>query len=59
MGSNQGKRKTVDGDEQDCYTRWRHMLVWTGRAGAVKKVKRRTHKRERQEWKKRVDRDSE
>jgi hypothetical protein len=36
-------------DEQDAYTAWRHLLCYMGRAGAVKKVKRRTHKRERRE----------
>lgn len=36
-------------DEQDAYTGWRRVLSWTQRAGAVKAVKRRTHKRERRE----------
>lgn len=38
-------------DEQDAYTRWRKVLIYLGRPGVVKKIKRRTHKRERQEGK--------
>lgn len=38
-------------DEEDVYTGWRKLLCWTARPGAVKKVKRRTHKRERREAK--------
>lgn len=49
---NANHRRAVNGDEQDCYTGWRKVMKWTQRAGAVKKVKKRTHKRERQEWKK-------
>lgn len=45
------RRQIKDWDEQDAYTRWRHLLVYLGRAGAVKKVKRRTHRRERREGK--------
>ena len=43
------KRIIKTGDEQDVYTGWRKYLYWTARPGAVKKVKRRTHKRERRE----------
>jgi hypothetical protein len=52
MASNQERRRITNGDEQDVYTGWRKVYVWTKRAGAVKAVKRRTHKRERQEGKK-------
>ena len=45
------KRIIKNWEEQDAYTGWRKMLVWTSRAGAVKAVKRRTHKRERREAK--------
>ena len=45
------KRIIKGWDEQDVYTGWRKYLVWTSRAGAVKAVKRRTHKRERREAK--------
>ena len=44
-------RRIVHWDEADAYTGWRHRLAWLRRAGGVKKVKRRTHKRERQEGK--------
>jgi hypothetical protein len=43
------KRRIVSGEEQDAYTGWRHVLIYMGRPGAVKSVKRRTHKRERRE----------
>lgn len=44
--ANAVRRKAVNGDEQDVYYA-RRRYVWTQRAGAVKAVKRRTHKRER------------
>ena len=43
------KRIIKGWDEEDVYTGWRKYLAWTSRPGAVKKVKRRTHKRERRE----------
>jgi len=49
-----GKRRAVNGDEQDAYTAWRHVLCYLGRPGVVKAIKRRTHKRERREWKREV-----
>jgi hypothetical protein len=42
------RRRIVTGDEVDAYT-WRRFYCWTQKAGAVKAVKRRTHKRERKE----------
>lgn len=44
-----GRRPIRDYDEQDAYTGWRAVLCCMQRAGAVKKVKRRTHRRERRE----------
>ena len=44
-------RRIVTGEEQDAYTGWRRYLCSMQRAGAVKQVKRRTHKRERREAK--------
>lgn len=44
-------RRIVNADEQDAYTRWRRLLCYTQRAGVVKAIKRRTHKRERREGK--------
>ena len=44
-------RAIVTADEQDAYTRWRHVLRYLSRPGAVKAVKRRTHRRERREGK--------
>lgn len=40
-------RQIVSGDEQDAYTGWRKVLIYLSRPGVVKKIKRRTHKRER------------
>ena len=45
------KRRRVNGDEQDAYSQWRHLLCYLQRAGVVKKIKRSTHKRERREGK--------
>lgn len=48
-------RRTTNGDERDAYSRWRHVFNW--RAGDIKAIKRRTHKRERQNWKADLRRD--
>jgi len=40
-------RAIITGEEQDAYTSWRKVLAWTQRSGAVKAVKKRTHRRER------------
>lgn len=48
------KRRIITWDEEDVYTVWRKMYCWTQRAGAVKKVKKRTHRRERREGKKEI-----
>lgn len=45
------RRRILHEEEHDVYTKWRKLLYWTQRPGAVKKVKRRTHKRERREAK--------
>lgn len=42
-------RRIVTADEQDAYTSWRKVYCYLQRAGAVKQVKRRTHRRERRE----------
>lgn len=39
------KRACANGDEQDAFTGWRHVLSW--RAGELRKIKRRASKRER------------
>ena len=43
------KRLIKTASEQDAYTSWRKMLIW--RAGAVKQIKKATHRRERREAK--------
>lgn len=48
-----GRRKRVDGDEQDAYSRrWRRMFFW--KTGQLAKVKRGTHKRERKDAKRQI-----
>jgi hypothetical protein len=44
-------RAVKSGDEQDVLTPARRFYVWTQRAGACKKVKRRANRRERREGK--------
>ena len=51
MRSEMGRMRIVTSEEQDCYTGWRKLFIYTQRAGAVKSVKRRTHKRVRREGK--------
>lgn len=48
------KRQAVGGDEQDVFSRWRHVLKWTQRPGAIKRVKQRANRRERRTTKQRV-----
>jgi hypothetical protein len=43
------RRRSVTWDEQDAYSGWRRLLASFQRAGAVKRVKTRTHRRERRE----------
>lgn len=50
MGTSGDKRRMRTGDEYDAYCRnWRQMYVYLSRPGVVRKIKRRTHKRERRE----------
>ena len=42
-------RRIVTTEEQDAYTAWRHLYCYLAKPGAVKQVKRRTHRRERRE----------
>lgn len=41
-----------DGDTHDAFSAWRTILVCLGRAGVIKKTRRRFHKRTRREAKK-------
>lgn len=41
------KRICTNGDEQDAYSPWRKYIF--AKAGQVKRIKKRTHKRERHE----------
>ncbi len=45
------RRAAKSAEEADAYGRWRHVLCYLDRPGAVKKIKRRTHRRERREGK--------
>ena len=48
--SNTQKRGVKTYGEQDAYTEWRKLYCYLSRAGAVKSIKRMTHKRERRGW---------
>lgn len=43
------KRRIVTADEQDAYTSWRKFYMYLQCPGAVRDIKRRTHRRERRE----------
>lgn len=48
-------RKIKSSEENDVYSRWRYIYIWpTQRPGRIKKIKRRTHKRERREGKRAI-----
>ena len=52
-----GRRAIVGWDEEDAYTGWRKLLCYLdNRAGAVKYIKRKTHRRERREAKQAIRR---
>ena len=51
------KRKMVGAEEYDAYTPWRKYYCYLARPGTVKKIKRRTHKRERREGRSAGDRE--
>lgn len=48
------KRRIVTWDEEDAYTSWRKYYCYLSKAGAVKAIKKRTHRRERREGKKEI-----
>jgi len=53
-------RRAIEGlDEEDAYTAWRRMYRYLDHAGAVKFVKRKTHRRERRESKRALRRGDE
>lgn len=52
------KRRIKTAEEQDVHTGWRRLFVWTSRAGATSRVKRRTRRRERREGKRETRMDS-
>jgi hypothetical protein len=49
-----GRRAIVSWDEEDAYTGWRKVLCYLDKAGAVKYIKRKTHRRERREAKRTI-----
>ena len=49
-----GRRPCVSWDEQDAYTGWRRVLCYLDKAGAVKYIKTKTHRRERREAKRMI-----
>jgi hypothetical protein len=48
------KRPPADGDEQDAFTGWRHVMFW--QRGELRKIKRRASKRERRAAKAAIER---
>lgn len=44
-----GRRRITGWDEEDAYTSWRRFYCYLQRPGAVRYIKRKTHKRERRE----------
>ena len=52
-----GRQAIVTGDEQDAYTGWRKFYCYLQRSGAVKAVKRNTHRRIRREAKTEIRRE--
>lgn len=44
----------LSAEENDAYTSWRKYYCYLQRAGAVKQVKKRTHRRERREGKEEI-----
>ena len=51
-----GRRAIVGWDEEDAYTSWRQFYCYLSRAGAVKYIKTKTHRRERREAKREIRR---
>jgi hypothetical protein len=49
-----GRRAIVSWDEGDAYTPWRKVYCYLQKAGAVKYIKRKTHRRERREAKREI-----
>lgn len=48
------KRQIKNADEQDAFTRWRHLYVYLARPGATSAIKRRARRRERREAKQEI-----
>lgn len=53
------KRLVKSWTEQDAYTAWRHYYCYLSRPGAVKGIKRMTHKRERQDKRRELEQELE
>lgn len=49
------RRMSRSGDERDAYSKFRSIHGYLQRAGAVKKIKKRTHRRERREARRQID----
>jgi hypothetical protein len=43
------RRHIKNWEEQDAYTKWRYLLISMSRPGVVRRIKQRTHRRERRE----------
>lgn len=49
-----GRRPIVTWDEDDAYASWRKIYCYLAKAGAVKYIKTKTHRRERREAKRAI-----
>ena len=49
------KRACANGDEQDAFAGWRHVMFW--QRGELRKIKRRASKRERRTAKTAIERE--
>lgn len=54
-----GRRRIAGWDEEDAYTGWRKYYCYLDKAGAVRYIKRKTHRRERREAKRQIQEERE
>lgn len=60
MDSSDTRKRPIKGwTEEDAYTTWRHYYCYLSRAGAVKSIKRMTHKRERRDKRRELEQELE
>lgn len=50
------KRHIKNWEEEDAYTSWRKLYIYLSRPGVVRRIKQRTHRRERREGRQEIRR---